>query len=105
MNVSRLLEFGNCKSMKSFEDTNEHTASFGTKPNGIAIFTADGRTMAIVTAERPRGAASVRSMVAYSGTYRLENDRWITTVAVTWNESWMGTSRPEITESTQTRSL
>ena len=32
-------------------------------------------------------------MVAYSGIYRVEEDRWITTVDITWNEAWMGTEQ------------
>ena len=83
-----------------FQDTDEHKAPFGAHPNGIGIFTADGRTMAILTAEGrkvPQTDAdrieAFRSMVAYSGTYRLEEDRWITTVDITWNEAWMGTEQ------------
>jgi len=83
-----------------FQDTDEHKAPFGTRPNGIGIFMADGRTMAILTAEGRKSpqtdadrVEAFRSMVAYSGTYRLEKDRWITTVDITWNESWMGTEQ------------
>jgi hypothetical protein len=32
-------------------------------------------------------------MVAYSATYRLEDDRRITTVDITCNEAWMGTEQ------------
>ena len=83
-----------------FQDTDEHKAPFGTRPNGIGIFMADGRTIAILTAEGRKSpqtdadrVEAFRSMVAYSGTYRLEKDRWITTVDITWNESWMGTEQ------------
>lgn len=83
-----------------FQDTDEKVAPFGAHPNGIAIFTNDGRTMGILTAEGrkvPRTeadrAAAFQGMVAYSGTYRLEEDRWITTVDIAWNEAWMGTEQ------------
>lgn len=83
-----------------FQDTAEHQTPFGTHPNGIGIFTADGRTMAILTAEDRKvpqtdadRVAAFRSMVAYSGIYRLEEDRWITKVDITWNEAWMGTEQ------------
>src|SRR3954454_7819369 len=83
-----------------FQDTGERTTPFGTHPNGIGIFTADGRTMGILTAENrkvPKTDAdrveAFRSLVAYSGKYRLEGDRWITTVDITWNEAWMGTEQ------------
>ena len=32
-------------------------------------------------------------MIAYSGTYRLEDDRWITRVDVAWNPEWVGTEQ------------
>ena len=32
-------------------------------------------------------------MSAYTGTYRLEEDRWITTVDISWNEAWTGTEQ------------
>jgi hypothetical protein len=32
-------------------------------------------------------------MFAYSGTYRVEADRFITKVDVSWNESWTGTEQ------------
>jgi hypothetical protein len=83
-----------------FQDTGEHIAPFGTHPNGIGIFTAEGRTMGILTAEGRKvpktdadRAEAFRSLVAYSGLYRLEEDRWITKVDITWNETWMGTEQ------------
>ena len=83
-----------------FQDTDEHTAPFGANPNGIAIFTPEGRTMGILTAEGRKvpktdadRAEAFRSMVAYSGIYRLQEDRWITKVDITWNEASMGTEQ------------
>ena len=32
-------------------------------------------------------------MIAYTGTYRLEGDRWITQVDVAWNPEWVGTEQ------------
>ena len=32
-------------------------------------------------------------MIAYTGSYRLEEDRWITLVDVAWNPSWVGTEQ------------
>ena len=83
-----------------FQDTGEHAAPFGAHPNGFGIFTPEGRTMGILTAEGRKApqtdadrAAAFQGMVAYSGTYRLEDDRWITTVDIAWNEAWMGTEQ------------
>jgi hypothetical protein len=73
---------------------------FGTKPKGYFILTRDGRAMTVTTAEgRAPGeseaerAALHRSMLAYTGKYRLEGDEFITTVDASWNESWNGTEQ------------
>jgi len=34
-----------------------------------------------------------RTMTTYSGLYRLEDDKWITTVDVAWNPGWTGTDQ------------
>ena len=34
-----------------------------------------------------------RSMLAYTGTYRVEGHDFITTVEVSWNEEWNGTEQ------------
>ena len=33
------------------------------------------------------------SLIAYTGTYRLEKNRWITQVDVAWNPEWVGTEQ------------
>ena len=83
-----------------FQDTGERQPPFGAHPNGYIIVTAEGRMMALLTAEgRPtphtdaERAAAFRSMYAYSGTYRLEGDRWLTQVDTAWNEAWTGTDQ------------
>lgn len=56
--------------------------------------------MVITTAEHRQGgmgdakrAALHRSMLAYSGRYRVEGTDFITTVEVSWNEDWNGTEQ------------
>jgi hypothetical protein len=73
---------------------------FGSNPKGFLILTREGRTMALTTAgERTRGmgdperAALHKSMVAYSGRYRVEGHDLVTTVDVSWNEDWNGTEQ------------
>jgi hypothetical protein len=73
---------------------------FGSKPKGYLILTREGRAMAITTAEArtPREseaerAALHKSMLAYTGKYRLQGDEFITTVDASWNESWNGTEQ------------
>lgn len=73
---------------------------FGMHPKGYLVLTREGRAMAITTADsREPGealaerAALNKSMLAYSGKYRIEGDDFITTVDVSWNEIWNGTEQ------------
>jgi hypothetical protein len=73
---------------------------WGENPNGYFILAPDQRMIALLTAgERPVGAADCdlanlfRSMVAYTGRYRIEGDRLITKVDASWNEAWNGTEQ------------
>ena len=38
-------------------------------------------------------AALFRTIVAYTGRYRVEDDRFITKVDASWNEAWTGTEQ------------
>lgn len=73
---------------------------FGTKPKGSLILTREGRAMALTTAERrtpgegaAERAALHKSMVAYTGRYRIEGGEFVTTVDASWNEAWNGTEQ------------
>jgi hypothetical protein len=73
------------------------TDAFGAKPKGHLILTREGRMMAITTAEgRTPGdsdaarAALHRSMLSYTGKFRVEGNEFITTVGASWNEGWNG---------------
>ena len=71
---------------------------YGEHPNGYAVFTPEGRLIVLFTTEGNAAARTdeersrlLKSMVAYSGIYRLEGDRFITNVDVSWNKWWNGT--------------
>ena len=73
---------------------------FGSNPKGYLILTPQGRLCAITTAEHRKPgegdnerAALHRSMLAYTGTYRVENNDFITVVDASWNEAWNGTEQ------------
>jgi hypothetical protein len=73
---------------------------FGPKPRGFLLLTPEGRAMALTTAEGRRAgegdaerAALHRSMLAYTGRYRVEGDEFVTTVDASWNEAWNGTEQ------------
>jgi Lipocalin-like domain len=79
------------------QETKERTPVLGEKPRGRQIATADGRWLALVTAEgRPvpktdeQRAQALRTMISYSGRYRVENGRVVTKVEIAWNEAWVG---------------
>ena len=73
---------------------------FGSHPKGFLILTREGRSIVVTTAENRRGgigdaerAALHKSMVAYSGKYRVEGTDFITVVDVSWNEEWNETEQ------------
>jgi hypothetical protein len=73
---------------------------FGPHPHGFLVLTREGRSIVVTTAERRQGgtddaarAALHRSMLAYSGHYRVEGGDFVTRVEVSWNESWNGTEQ------------
>ena len=72
----------------------------GNHPSGYVIFTPEGRLSFTLAAEGRQRAESIAdlaslqsSLIAYTGTYRLEQDRWITQVDVAWNPEWVGTEQ------------
>src|SRR5215470_11167902 len=73
---------------------------FGLHPKGFLVLTPEGRSIVLTTAENRKPgtgdaerAALHRSMLAYSGTYRIEGEDFITKVDVSWNEEWNGTEQ------------
>jgi Lipocalin-like domain len=83
-----------------YKATGKKSAAYGARPKGYAIFTPEKRLMVILTAEHRNKPdtdqdciAAFRSMFAYSGIYRVDGDRFITTVDVSWDEGWTGTEQ------------
>jgi hypothetical protein len=82
-----------------YEDTatKERTPVYGEHPKGIQIATAAGRWLALMTGEgRPipktdaDRAQALKTMIAYTGRYRVEGGQVITKVEAAWNEGWVG---------------
>jgi Lipocalin-like domain len=82
-----------------YEDTatKERTPVYGEHPRGIQIATPEGRWLALMTAEGRAipntdadRAHALKSMIAYTGRYRVENSQVITKVEAAWNEAWVG---------------
>jgi len=82
-----------------YEDaaTKERTPALGEHPKGRQIATAQGQWLALVTADGRKvpqsdeeRAQALRSMIAYTGRYRIEGGKVITKVEAAWNEAWVG---------------
>ena len=73
---------------------------YGASPKGFLNMSSDGRMIAIITGEgRKAGnsdaerAALHKSLIAYTGKYRISGDEFITTVDASWNEAWNGSEQ------------
>jgi hypothetical protein len=86
----------------AYEDaaSGELAPIYGAHPKGIQIATPEGRWLALMTAEG-RGvpnsdserAQALKTMIAYTGRYRIEDGKVITKVEAAWNEAWVGTEQ------------
>ena len=81
-----------------YEDaqTKERSPVLGEHPKGRQIATAEGHWLALVTADGRKipqtdeeRAQALRSMIAYTGRYRVEGGKVITKVEAAWNEAWV----------------
>lgn len=87
-----------------YEDAaGQRTPVLGQHPTGYQIATAGGRWLALVTAEgRPvpqtdaERAQALRTMISYTGRWRVEGDRVVTRVEAAWNQAWVGTDQARI---------
>jgi hypothetical protein len=82
------------------QTTGEKVPVMGQKPTGFANFSPEGRVFFILTGEGRKPAKTdqergelLSTLVAYTGTYRVEGDMWVTNVDVAWNPEWVGTEQ------------
>ncbi len=75
----------------------QRTNTYGEHPTGAIGFTPGGRFFAFVTADNRKPpntvedqAAAFKAMIAYTGKYRVEGDRFITDVDVAPNPALVG---------------
>ena len=75
---------------------------YGEKPDGYISYSSDGRMQAIVTADNrmkprilpPPDEEKVKlfnTMLSYGGTYKIEGDKVVHSVDISWNQAWTGT--------------
>jgi Lipocalin-like domain len=79
------------------QETKALAPVLGNNPRGSQIATRDGRWLALVTADnRPvpktdeERAQALRTMISYSGRYKVEGNKVTTKVEIAWNEAWVG---------------
>jgi hypothetical protein len=79
------------------QESKARTPVLGEHPKGRQIATPDGLWLALVTAEgRPvpktdeERAQALKTMIAYTGRYRVEDGKVVTKVEAAWNEAWVG---------------
>lgn len=80
--------------------TGQKEPVMGQKPTGYVIFTPEGRAMFMLTGDGRKAPKTVQdradllnSLIAYTGMYRLEGDKWITKVDVAWSPEFVGTEQ------------
>jgi len=88
-----------------FQDGGERGLPLGARPNGYVILGSGGPMMAYLEAsdrKPPRNdqerADAYRTMNAYTGSYRVEGNRWVTTVDGAWNVEWVGGEQARLFE-------
>jgi hypothetical protein len=98
--VDRLIGVWKLISWQVIVASDQPRNEFGEHPKGFLILTREGRSIVVTTAENRRAgmndaerAALHKSMLAYSGRYRVEGNDFVTAVDVSWNESWTGTEQ------------
>ena len=85
---------------REYQAAAEREYPMGKSPNGYILFLPEGRMAVVITADGRKApttdqdrAELYSSLVAYTGTYRVDGDKWITTVDVSANPAWVGTEQ------------
>jgi hypothetical protein len=83
-----------------YQRSGKRQAFFGTSPKGYIIFMPEGRMMTLITSQGRKPGETVeqkaelfRTMMSYTGTYKLDEDKIITKIDISWNEAWTGTDQ------------
>jgi len=83
-----------------FQATGERRPTFGKNPTGYIIFTSEKRVMVFIEGEGRKAPQTNedrivlhQTMIAYTGMYRFEGDKFITTVDAAWNPAWTETDQ------------
>lgn len=77
---------------------------FGAHPGGFITYTPDGRMMTVLVnpSRKPPAAPAAtdaealglyRTLIAYGGTYRIDGNKVVHHLEVSWNQAWTGTDQ------------
>jgi hypothetical protein len=91
----RLVSF-----QREYQATGEREYPMGHIPTGYILFLPEGRMAVVITGEGRKApttdqdrAGLFKSLVAYTGPYRVDGAKWITTVEVSANPASVGTEQ------------
>jgi hypothetical protein len=87
---------------------------FGAEPQGLVVYTTDGRMITTIGSRaRPSAAAdlssvndaarlaAIRTFIAYSGTFAIDGDDVVHTVEMSLDPAWIGTQQRRHVELTE----
>lgn len=82
------------------QDTGDRLDLLGAEPFGYAVIESNGRMMAFLTSAGRTPAASTsdmaalfKSMIAYTGRWSIDGEKFVTEVDGAWDPSWVGTEQ------------
>ncbi len=85
---------------REYQTGGDREYPMGKAPTGYILFLPEGRMAVVITGEGRKAPATdqdrvglFNSLVAYTGRYRVDGDKWITTVDVSANPAWVGTEQ------------
>jgi hypothetical protein len=85
---------------REYQATGELAYPMGDAPTGYILFLPEGRMAVVITGEGRKApttdedrAGLFKSLVAYTGPYRVDGAKWITTVEVSANPAAVGTEQ------------
>lgn len=85
---------------REYQATGEREYPMGKAPTGYIQFLPDGRMAVVITGEGrtvpttdQERAGLFNTLVAYTGRYRVEGDKWVTAVDVAANPALVGTEQ------------
>jgi hypothetical protein len=95
---------------REYQSAGEREYPMGKVPTGYILFLPEGRMVVVITAEGRKPSVTdqdraglFNTLVAYTGAYRVEGDKWIATVDVSANPAWVGTDQTRSFRITGTR--